>query len=172
MTPEQALFLTQTSLPTLEREHAFTLQVLKALPPDKGDYRPEPVAKTALDLAAHIALSENTFLAGIATGEFDFSGSRPESMKTTADAARWYAESFAANLAVIKSRTPEQLAAPIDFMGLFQMPAAAFLTLTMHHSIHHRGQLTTYLRPMGGKVPSIYGESYDSAEARKAASAT
>jgi len=37
------------------------------------------------------------------------------------------------------------------------------------HAVHHRGQLSTYLRPMGGKVPAIYGESYDSAEAKKAA---
>jgi uncharacterized damage-inducible protein DinB len=36
------------------------------------------------------------------------------------------------------------------------------------HSIHHRGQLSMYLRPMGAKVPAIYGESYDSAQAKKA----
>jgi uncharacterized damage-inducible protein DinB len=38
----------------------------------------------------------------------------------------------------------------------------------LNHSIHHRGQLSMYLRPMGAKVPSIYGESYDSAQARQA----
>jgi uncharacterized damage-inducible protein DinB len=42
-----------------------------------------------------------------------------------------------------------------------------YLNILLHHSIHHRGQLSTYLRPMGAKVPSIYGESYDAAEARK-----
>jgi uncharacterized damage-inducible protein DinB len=46
-----------------------------------------------------------------------------------------------------------------------------YLQLAVNHSVHHRGQLSTYLRPMGGKVPAIYGESYDSAEARKAAEA-
>jgi uncharacterized damage-inducible protein DinB len=40
--------------------------------------------------------------------------------------------------------------------------------MTMHHTIHHRGQLSTYLRAMGSKVPAIYGESHDSAEAKKA----
>ena len=34
------------------------------------------------------------------------------------------------------------------------------------HGIHHRGQLAVYLRPMGAKVPSIYGESYDTAQAK------
>jgi uncharacterized damage-inducible protein DinB len=41
----------------------------------------------------------------------------------------------------------------------------------LNHTIHHRGQLSTYLRPMGSKVPAIYGESYDSAQAKKAAQA-
>jgi uncharacterized damage-inducible protein DinB len=42
----------------------------------------------------------------------------------------------------------------------------------MNHTIHHRGQLSSYLRCMGAKVPSIYGESYDDAQARKAATGT
>jgi uncharacterized damage-inducible protein DinB len=52
---------------------------------------------------------------------------------------------------------------------MFQLPAVTYLNFLLHHSIHHRGQLSMYLRPMGAKVPSIYGESYDAAEARKAA---
>jgi len=52
---------------------------------------------------------------------------------------------------------------------MFKLPAVAFLQLSMSHTIHHRGQLTSYLRSMGAKVPSIYGESYDDAQARKAA---
>jgi uncharacterized damage-inducible protein DinB len=41
-----------------------------------------------------------------------------------------------------------------------------FLAVGLHHTIHHRGQLSSYLRSMGAKVPSIYGESYDAAQAR------
>ena len=54
----------------------------------------------------------------------------------------------------------------IDFRGLFQLPAVTFLHFGLNHSIHHRGQLSMYLRPMGAKVPAIYGESYDSAKAQ------
>ena len=39
----------------------------------------------------------------------------------------------------------------------------------MSHSIHRRGQLSGYLRCMGAKIPAIYGESFDDAQARKAA---
>jgi uncharacterized damage-inducible protein DinB len=57
----------------------------------------------------------------------------------------------------------------IDFRGMFQMPAISYLTFSSNHSIHHRGQLSVYLRPMGAKVPAIYGESFDSKAARMAA---
>ena len=56
-----------------------------------------------------------------------------------------------------------------DFRGLFQLPAVVYLHTASIHSIHHRGQLSMYLRPMGAKVPAIYGESYDSTQARLAA---
>lgn len=169
--PEDASVLLQTLLPSLEFEHELTKKILLALPPEKGDYRPEPIAKTAMDLAAHLAIAEIRFLTGPATGTFNLGLKRPESMKTTADVARWYADTFQENLALIKSRTPEQLAETLDFMGMFRMPAVTFLLVTVHHSIHHRGQLSVYIRPMGGKVPSMYGESYADAEARKAAHA-
>jgi uncharacterized damage-inducible protein DinB len=57
--------------------------------------------------------------------------------------------------------TPEQLLTPVEFFGVFNLPAALYLGFLNNHSIHHRGELATYLRPMGSKVPSIYGGSYD-----------
>ena len=57
----------------------------------------------------------------------------------------------------------------VDFRGLFQLPAVVYLHTASIHSIHHRGQLSMYLRPMGAKVPAIYSESYDSTKARLAA---
>ncbi len=55
----------------------------------------------------------------------------------------------------------EQLSTPVDFLGLRTDPAVAYLNIAMRHSVHHRGQLSTYLRPMGAKVPAIYMESAD-----------
>jgi uncharacterized damage-inducible protein DinB len=49
----------------------------------------------------------------------------------------------------------------VDFMGAFNFPAVVYLSFLNNHSIHHRGELATYLRPIGSKVPSIYGGSYD-----------
>ncbi len=66
-------------------------------------------------------------------------------------------------------RTVDPQIRTVDFRGILQRPAWFFLQVGLMHTVHHRGQLSTYLRPMGGKVPAIYGESYDSAEAKKAA---
>jgi uncharacterized damage-inducible protein DinB len=168
--PEQAALIACVMLPTLQREAATTRKVFEAIPLEKGDYRPEPIAKSALELAWHIAASEHRFLGGIAAGAFDFTPNhRPESVKNSADIAKWYGESFEKNFAAVSKLSGEQWGKILDFRGMFQLPAVMYLSFTNNHSVHHRGQLSTYLRPMGGKVPAIYGESYDSAEARKAA---
>jgi uncharacterized damage-inducible protein DinB len=49
----------------------------------------------------------------------------------------------------------------IDLFGLIQAPGVDFLAMAIKHSVHHRGQPSTYWRPMGGKVPGIYGPSAD-----------
>ena len=172
MQPEQATFLLQTMLPKLDREHQLTRQIMEALPVNKGDYRPDEVSKSAFDMAWHIAIAEIRFLDGAAAGEINFSGPvRPETLRTTADVAAWYTEAYSRNIARVKQLSGEALVKMLDFRGMFQISAVELLDLALRHSIHHRGQLSTYLRPMGAKVPSIYGESHDAAEARKSAQA-
>jgi uncharacterized damage-inducible protein DinB len=169
MTPDQAKFLFALMLPILKTEHETTRRVIEAIPLDKGDYRPEPVAKSALELAWHIVAAEHRFLGGIGVGKFDFTpNNRPDSINNSAKIAAWFDESFNANMKQIEGLSGEQLTRSIDFRGMFQKPAVSFLQLSQTHTIHHRGQLSTYLRPMGAKVPSIYGESYDAAQARAA----
>jgi uncharacterized damage-inducible protein DinB len=171
MQPDQALFLLNTVyLPNLANEHRLTKNVIGAIPADKSDYRPDTVSKSAIDLSWHIVATEMRFLEAVAAGGFDFTPKpRPETVKTPADLNVWYEENFAARLEPIKALSGEQLAKIVDFRGMFQLPAVMFLNFVLHHTVHHRGQLSMYLRPMGAKVPSIYGESYDAAEARKAA---
>jgi uncharacterized damage-inducible protein DinB len=68
----------------------------------------------------------------------------------------------------LKGLSGDQLVKTIDFRGIFQFPAVSYIQIGLNHSIHHRGQLTMYLRPLDAKVPSIYGESYDARMAREA----
>jgi uncharacterized damage-inducible protein DinB len=169
--PDQARFLLHgVLLPGVKSEQRITKAVIDAIPAEQSGYRPDNVSKTALDLAWHIAVTEMRFMDAVASGAFDLSPrSRPESIQTPADLTAWYTDQFQSHFDALTKLSNDQLIQKIDFRGLVQLPAVMFLSLMMHHSVHHRGQLSVYLRPMGAKVPAIYGESHDSAEAKKAA---
>ena len=84
LTPDQAKFILGMALPALKNEHQTTRRVIEAIPLDRGEYRPDAVSKTALELAWHIAASEQRFFSGIPLGAFDFSPipgrSRPQTL--------------------------------------------------------------------------------------------
>lgn len=167
LTPDQAKFILGATLPALMQEHDITRRVIAAIPLDKGDYRPDAVSKTALELAWHIVAAEKRFFSAVCAGAFDFTPiNRPDSVRNSADIAAWFDQTFATSVENLQQLTGEQLVRMIDFRGLFQFPAVAFVQVGLNHTIHHRGQLSMYLRPMGAKVPSIYGESYDTTQAR------
>ena len=170
MQPEQALFLRDWMLGALKREHPITRGVIDAVPIDQGHFRPDTVVKSADDLAWHIVGAEHRFMAAVTTGAFDFTPSpRPEAIRNSRDISRWYGDVFAQDVDRVAALPVEALLTIVDFRGIFQLPAVAYLHTAHIHSIHHRGQLSMYLRPMGAKVPAIYGESYDAREAREKA---
>jgi uncharacterized damage-inducible protein DinB len=173
MNAEQAhLFVQNALLGTLKTESRTTRSILAAVPKDRLDYRPDPCAKTANELLRHLASADNFFLKSVVDGAFVAGSVKiPEDVKTPEEVAEWYGKEYAKNFEAVSRLSGEQLIKMVDFRGAFQRPAYAFLQGGLSHAIHHRGQLSTYLRPMGGKVPAIYGESYDSAEAKKAAQA-
>jgi uncharacterized damage-inducible protein DinB len=172
LTPDYAVFYRDYMLDALRREQPVTQRVIEAIPVDKGDYRPDTVVKSALELAWHIVGAEHRFMDAVVTGAFDFSNSgRPVDLTNSAEVSRWYAGTFQDDIGRLAALSADQLLKIVDFRGLFQLPAVVYLHTASIHSIHHRGQLSMYLRPMGAKVPAIYGESYDSAQACKAAQA-
>jgi uncharacterized damage-inducible protein DinB len=173
MTAEQARALLHNFLlGTMKNESRTTKKVLEAVPADKAGYQPDSCAKTAIELVRHIAVADNFFIEAVLNGVFNPSGVKiPDEVETPAEIAGWYQETYAKNFDALAQTTGDQLTRIVDFRGLFQQPAFLFLQLGLVHTIHHRGQLSTYLRPMGSKVPAIYGESYDTALAKKASQA-
>ena len=171
MTAEQAYALVQNVLlGNIKTESRTTKSVIAAVPSTNLDYRPDPYAKSANELMRHIAAADNFFLKSVIDGVFvPGSVTIPENVKTPQEVAHWYEQTYAANFETVGRLSGEHLIKMVDFRGLFQKPAFTFIQFGLLHTIHHRGQLSTYLRPMGSKVPAIYGESYDSAEAKKAA---
>jgi uncharacterized damage-inducible protein DinB len=166
MQPEQALFLLNLTLPTLEREQQTTLRVMEAVPAGHADYKPDPNSMSAFDLCWHVVSAENLFMRAVAASVFDFTPT--EKPPTMPEILAFYKESFAKNMAALGSLSGEQAATIVDFRGFMQLPAVSFLDFNIRHTLHHRGQLSVYLRPMGAKVPAIYGESYDSKAAKAA----
>ena len=171
MTAEQALFLLQdVYLATLKNESRITKKILEAVPADKCEHKPDPISKSAIELVRHIAAADNRFLEAVINDVLNVDPNMiPENVKTPQEIADWYEARYAKNFEALTKASGEQLVKMVDFRGMFQRPAVTFLMMGLHHTIHHRGQLSSYLRCMGAKVPSIYGESYDDAQARKAA---
>jgi uncharacterized damage-inducible protein DinB len=160
MSPEFALGYRAMMLDGITREAEITKKVIAAVPDAASSYKPDPNARTAKELAWHIANTDIQFLDGIA--DLNFKMESPEHKpETSAEVVAWYDQNIKRGVASIAAMTPEQLLTPIAFFGVFNLPAVLYLGFLNNHSIHHRGELSTYLRPMGSRVPSIYGGSYD-----------
>ncbi|MCB9385555.1 MAG: DinB family protein [Bryobacterales bacterium] len=163
MTPEEAKTIATFLAADYEQEMQTTANVLSAVPTDHLDYQPDEKSKTGLGLVRHITLEDEWLLSSIADGAFTPPPDDSDAcgIMTPADAVAQYKDRVHAALDRVKALSGDQLASVIDFFGMMQMPAVAYLSLAMKHSVHHRGQLSSYLRAMGGKVPSIYGPSAD-----------
>lgn len=161
MTGEFATALRDMRCEALQREMATTRKVIAAIPEAGRDYRPDPASRSALELAWHLVTSEVQILLETAEGKFSMAdrfGPMPDSV---AGVLAFYDEHFPRALGAARAMSAEQLVTPVDFLGAFNYPAVAYLGLAEAHSIHHRGQLSAYLRAAGGKVPAIYGGSAD-----------
>ena len=158
----------QFLLSTLEQEIPITRRVIAAVPANQTMYKPDARCMSALELSWHIGAAETFFATAITDGAFpQYGGAMPETIKSSADVLAWYDGQVANLLPKLKALTPEQ-ASKILESPFGAKPAIQFLGIMINHTVHHRGQLSSYLRPMGAKVPSIYGTSLDD----KAATAT
>lgn len=163
MQPEQAKFLMEHYAELSCYEMGITSRVIAAVPANQPDYAPDAKSMKALDLAWHIASAECLFLRSLLKGAFTMEGvtTRPADISDGAKVVEWYKANITPLWEQVRKLDPAKLAAPLDLFGLTNLPTAAYLSLMLRHSVHHRGQLSAYLRPMGGKVPSIYGGSAD-----------
>lgn len=161
MTHEQATFLRDFLLGSHEFEYPATGKVLAAIPAGKMGYQADEKSRKAGELAWHIAVAEKIFLEGVLNGAFDWDEKGMPEGDSGAVIAEWYQANIPALVEKVKAMDGAALAKPVEFFGMFNYPAVAYLNFMLSHTIHHRGQLAAWLRPMGGKVPSIYGGSAD-----------
>jgi uncharacterized damage-inducible protein DinB len=157
MTSESAKMIADYILGQLRYESATTRKVLAAVPAENTEYKPSEKCMPGLALATHIAAAEVFFLKGVIDGAFEW---KQPDLKSSAEVVAFYDEHVPGLLDQVSALSGDQLAKKLKF-AVFEFPAVEYLTMSMKHGIHHRGQLSAYLRPMGGKVPSIYGPSAD-----------
>lgn len=162
MSPEEARGMAAFFTMVIENEMPTNIKVLEAIPEDKSGYRPDDKARSALELARHIVVSDLWFTDAVINGEFEMPSDESEKALTSvAQAVALYKEKLPAAIEKIRALPGEQLAKEMNMFGVFNFPTVVYLSFLIRHCVHHRGQLSTYLRPMGGKVPSIYGGSAD-----------
>jgi len=139
------------------------LRVFQAVPPDQGGYRPHPKSNSAADLVWLVASEWGDACELIDKSKVEFVV-RPTPAKVQESVA-----AFERNAGEIEKRLGKLDDAAWERKAQFLMdgkvawesPLGDMLYGFLFDAIHHRGQLSSYLRPMGAKVPSIYGPSAD-----------
>ena len=160
MTPEQGKLLCNVFTDTMKFENEATKKVIRAILEDKKSYKPESKSKSADELVWHIATSEIWFLDLILKGKAEMGGETP--VPPTIDGILdWYQTNYRDRVGKLESLPADKLVTSVSLFGVMELPAVSYLNMMNLHTAHHRGQLSSYLRPMGSKVPSIYGGSAD-----------
>jgi uncharacterized damage-inducible protein DinB len=161
MTPQETEIRRRLLLDTLESEHQLMLEVAGAIPDDRLDWRPDWAnARSAAELAFHTAGAGAFFLQlvdGLPSGPDD--GASPAFASTDALVTAMQSL-FASYEERVREYPLEVLIKSTSFLGK-DFPNVDVLSWHPYHLVHHRGQLTMYLRMMGARVPATYGPSGD-----------
>jgi uncharacterized damage-inducible protein DinB len=159
LTTESTMMLSNMFLGMLEREYETTKKVLAAVPADRLDFKLGDKGRTARELMHHIVETEIWF------ADFLINGVLGQENEVVPDAKEQIMarceNDLPAAIKSVRELTPDKMMRELDFFGVFKYPAVFYLNFWLVHSIHHRGQLSTYLRAMNAHVPSIYGGSAD-----------
>lgn len=138
------------------------LRVLKAIPKQHLDYRPDPKARTAVDLAWLFATEEAALVGLIDNGVVEWQDSAPPAdLDAIVKAYESKSAEVNARLERLGETGWEKKVKIVMGGGAWEDTLSAMVWGFLFDAIHHRGQLSTYLRPMGGKVPMIYGPTAD-----------
>jgi uncharacterized damage-inducible protein DinB len=150
-----------------DRETAVTRRVLQRIPADRLEWRPHPRSTTFAGIGRHLAHNLTWGALALSTAEADVRDRVPMAPTTTLDEIlAAYDRNAAATRALIADGSEDQLLQTwtLTHEGrplLASSRADVIRSMVIHHMIHHRGQLTVYLRLNDVAVPSIYGPSAD-----------
>ena len=140
-----------------EKESKTTGKVFARIP-EGSDYRPDPKSRTANEIAWQIVCEEKMLIEALETGKAEWTPApAPATVKELVDI---YETQSADIVKRLKALPAARWDGTMEFFGA-QRPASPMAWSFIFDIVHHRGQITTYLRPMGSTVPQIYGPSAD-----------
>jgi len=150
-------------LSTMAREFPTTMKVLKAFPAAKGELKPHAKSKCARELAWNFVFEEKACDMAL-DGALEL-GKLPKPPTTMQEVISTYEQAHAALVERLKKTPEAELNKTVKFMTgpkqMGDMRKMDVFWFMLMDSVHHRGQLSVYLRMADGKVPSIYGPSAD-----------
>ena len=149
---EQALFLKFWT-----DESKTTVKVLSRIP-EGSEYRPDPKSRTAKEIAWQIVCEEKMIIDALESGKAEWAP--PPAPATMREVVETYETQSNQMLPRWKAISAERWNGTLEFFGK-QAPASPMAWSFLFDIVHHRGQITTYLRPMGSTVPQVYGPSAD-----------
>jgi uncharacterized damage-inducible protein DinB len=160
--------LNQGLLPEFDHEMENTRKVLERVPVEKGTWKPHPKSPTMTWLSLHVAQLPVWAEVTVNTDTLDLDGpfDRPKEPASNAELVAFFEKNRDAARSAIVSATDDQLMQTWSLKKgshtIFTMPRIAVLrSFVMNHLIHHRAQLTVYLRLNDVPVPGLYGPSAD-----------
>ena len=159
--------LVDALLAEFDHEMTSTRKVLERVPDEKGDWKPHPKSFSLGALATHVSNLPTWGTETLNKSEIDLSGNpTTTALRSTSDILSAFDRNVAAARAALVGKTDAELAAMWSMRRngktIFTMPkAAVWRSFVMSHVVHHRAQLTVYLRLLDVPVPSIYGPSAD-----------
>ena len=142
-------------------EFPVFLKVLRALPKDLS-YQPHERSPSAEQLVWTVTYELKALIDVVNTGKSDWENIKPPSLDEMIGMYEKWSNEVLDKVAAMDDASQERNAQFL-YHGqvVMEKPTVEFLWDFMFDAIHHRGQLSAYLRPMGAKVPSIYGPSAD-----------
>lgn len=152
----------------MEQEARVSRTCLERIPPDKFDWKPHEKSMTMGRLASHIAEMFAWTPATMEKPELDFAAMdyKPLEPKTTEELIEFFDKNVAEAIQVLRNSPDERFMESWTMKNgetvYFTMPKIAVMrTFVFSHIVHHRGQLSVYMRLNDIAVPSIYGPSAD-----------
>jgi hypothetical protein len=143
-------------------ETPLTIRILEVLPSDKLAYRPHPASQPAADVAWTTVRTLRACTELVKSGKSEMLYDPPPPHDELVHQFKSFSDLLTEQLAAVTQSRWESVAVVTENgKVLLECPLGQLLWLFHFDTIHHRGQLSSYLRPMGAKVPSVYGYSGD-----------